>query len=75
MGQVTLTYEDSLRILNDETSHPDARVVAGCFIAFFETKNHAEELDSSTRSIALKLSHMVAAAIYDLQPSAETVEG
>jgi len=66
MGQVTLNYEDSMRILNNAKANPDARVIAACFVAFFEAKTHAEDLDSSTRSIVLKLSHMSAAAIYDI---------
>lgn len=71
MGQVTLNYEDSMRILNNADANPDARVIAACFVAFFETKNHAEDLDSSTRTIALKLSHMVAASIYDALASTD----
>jgi len=74
MGQVTLNYEDSMRILNTEDAHPDAKVVAACFIAFFTTKNHADDINPSTRAIALKLSHMLAAAIYDTQPQTELVE-
>lgn len=71
MGQVALNYEDSMRILGDESSSADARVIAACFVAFFETKNHAEDIGSVTRSIALKLSHMVAAEIYDLPPAGD----
>lgn len=65
MGQISLNYMDSMRILNNPDANPDARVIAACFVAFFETKNHAGELDSATCTIAMKLSHMIAASIYD----------
>lgn len=64
MGQITLNYEDSMRILNNEDANADAKVIAACFVAFFETKTHADEIDSATRTIAMKLSHMVAVEIY-----------
>lgn len=64
MGEITLNFDDSLRILNNPEASPDARVIAACFVAFFETQNCVDEIDSSTRTIALKLSHMVAQAIY-----------
>ena len=65
MGQITLNYEDSKKILDNPDSAPDARVIAAAFIAFFEVKNHADAIDPKTRGITLKLSHMIAGAIYE----------
>jgi len=66
MGEITLNHEDSMRILNNAEANPDARVIAACAVAFLEARNHADEIDPSTATIALKLSHMVAAQIYSL---------
>lgn len=68
MGQITLNYDDSKRILDNPDASPDARVIAACFIAFFETSNHVDEIDSSTRAIVLKLSRMVSGVIDDNPP-------
>lgn len=65
MGQITLSYEDSKRILDNPDSSGDARVIAACFIAFYETNNHLEEIDLSTRAIVQKLAHMTTGLIYD----------
>ena len=59
-----------MRVLGDAESSPDARVVAACSIAFFEALDHAEIIHAPTRAIALKLSHMVAAQIYDAKGGA-----
>lgn len=67
MGEITLNAERAMSILNNPDATPDARVIAACTIAFFEANDHAEVVEKSTRAIALKLSHMVAAAIYDAE--------
>lgn len=65
MGQITLSYEDSKRILDNPDANADARVIAACFIAFYETNNHVDEIDKSTRAIVQKLSYMTTGLIYD----------
>lgn len=65
MGQITLNLEDSMKIINSPDAAPAARMIAAAFIAFHEANEGAEEVDSATRSICLKLNHMTAAAIYD----------
>lgn len=69
MGQITINRDHAMGVLNDANADPTARVIAACTVAFFEANDHADEIDSSTRSIALKLSHMVASAIYDAAPA------
>lgn len=64
MGQISLNREDAMRVLNTLKASPDARIIAACTIAFFEAREHSEDVDSATRSIALKLCHMVGAEIY-----------
>lgn len=66
MGQITLNREDSMRILNNPDSDPDARAIAAAAVAMFEINEHAFDLSKETCSIVLKLSHMAAAAIYDM---------
>lgn len=66
MGQITLKREDALRVLNNPESGPDARAIAGVTMALFEVSEHAEDIEKSTKSIVLKVVHMVATAIYDL---------
>lgn len=76
MGQITLNREDAMRVLNNQEAAPSARVIAACSIAFFETRDHVDEADSATRSIAMKLSHMVMAEIFDAPeaPAPDPVE-
>lgn len=65
MGSITLSHEDSKKVLDNPDASPTARVIAACCIAFFEAKRHADEVDADTRAIALKLTHMTASAIYE----------
>ncbi len=66
MGQISLNREDSMRILNNPDSDPDARVIAAVAVALFEANEQAFDLSKEARAIVLKLSYLVAAAIYDL---------
>lgn len=45
---------------------PPTRAVAAVAVALFEANEHAFDLSKETRAIVLKLSHLVAAAIYDM---------
>ena len=65
MGQISLNREDSMLILNNPDSDPDARAVAAAAVALFEVNEHTFDLSKETCAIVLKLSHMAAAAIYD----------
>ncbi|MGH8053556.1 MAG: hypothetical protein ACREP4_06525 [Stenotrophomonas sp.] len=67
MGQVTLNFDDSMKIINNPDASPDARMIAAAFIAFHEANGSAVDADSSTRAIVLKLNHMTAAAVYDAE--------
>lgn len=67
MGEISLNPADSLKVLNSPDADPNSRVIAACAMAMFEASDHADDIEPSTRAIALKLSHMVAAAIYDAQ--------
>ena len=64
MPSITLNKDDAMRILNNRESSPNARIIAAHTVAFFESAEHAEDSDASTRSIALKLSHMASAENY-----------
>lgn len=66
MRKISLNREDSMLILNNPDSDPNARAVAAAAVALFEVNEHAFDLSKETRAIVLKLSHLVAAAIYDM---------
>lgn len=64
MGQVTLNYDECMRILENADALPDARVIAASAIAFFEASRHSEEITTDTRAITLKLAHNIASEMY-----------
>lgn len=66
MVHITLNRENALRVLNDDTVGADAHTIAACAIALIAAED-AEEFDSSTRAIVLKLSTMIAARIYGME--------
>lgn len=74
MGQITLNYEDAMRVLTNPESGADAKVIAACTVAFFEVNDHADEIERDTRAIVLKLSHMTADVIlgdHEMAPGEE----
>lgn len=65
MPTITIDNEEAMRILKDADSSADARVIAGLTVALFELNTSVDDIDRATRSITLKLAHMIAAVIYD----------
>lgn len=60
MAEVTLNRDDSMRILNDPASSPEATLIAACAVTFFAANDAAEDVDDETRTIAHKLLRMTA---------------
>lgn len=69
MGEIKISLEDSMRILNNDHSTPNARVIAACAVAFFEIENAGDGINSSSRTIAHKLFRMSASALDDARES------
>jgi len=65
MGEVKLNIDDSMRILNNPDAGSDARVIAGCAMAFFEVTKSGGDYSPETRAIAQRLLRMTAARIDD----------
>lgn len=63
MAEITLNKADAQHVLADPNSSPDARVISGLALAYFEVKDHAPVADKSTLSIARKLVHMCSVEI------------
>lgn len=64
MGHITLDKHDAARILVNPESGPDARVIAGMTVAFFEMAEHAEMITPTTATIVRKLAHKITGATY-----------